>query len=115
MRLASMSLRDSRRQFAHRGRMHSARGSRLSDLNTAWRRRPFSDGRNYCGAQLGLKCLVLDYDRTAPYIDAGGSNTMRRPLTLTGLLLVGAVAWACGDKLMLVMGSRLSQIRPLHP
>jgi ABC-type amino acid transport substrate-binding protein len=40
---------------------------------------------------------------------------MRRPPTLIGLLLVGAVAWACGDKLMLVMGSRSSQIRPLHP
>jgi ABC-type amino acid transport substrate-binding protein len=40
---------------------------------------------------------------------------MRRPLALIGLLLVGTVTWACGDKLMLVMGSRSSQIRPLHP
>ncbi|HEY2013767.1 MAG TPA: hypothetical protein VGH38_09720 [Bryobacteraceae bacterium] len=40
---------------------------------------------------------------------------MRRSLILLGLLLVGAVAWACGDKLMLVMGSRYSQIKPLHP
>lgn len=40
---------------------------------------------------------------------------MRRPLILLGLLLVGAIAWACGDKLMLVMGSRYSQIKPLHP
>ena len=38
---------------------------------------------------------------------------MRRPLTLVGLLLVGAIAWACGDKLMLVMGA--PQIKPLHP
>jgi hypothetical protein len=29
--------------------------------------------------------------------------------------LIGAVAWACGDKLMLVMGVRASQIKPLHP
>ena len=40
---------------------------------------------------------------------------MRRPLVLLGLLLVGAIAWACGDKLMLVMGSQFSQIKPLHP
>ena len=45
---------------------------------------------------------------------------MRRPsillgLTLLGLLLVDAIAYACGDKLMLVMGSRSSQIKPLHP
>jgi len=40
---------------------------------------------------------------------------MGRLLSLTGLLLVGSVIWACGDKLMLVMGSRSSQIRPLHP
>jgi len=42
-------------------------------------------------------------------------SPLRRPLTLLGLLLVGAVAWACGDKLMLVMGARYSQIKPLHP
>ena len=40
---------------------------------------------------------------------------MLRPLTLVGLLFGGVVAWACGDKLMLVMGSRSSQIRPTHP
>lgn len=40
---------------------------------------------------------------------------MRRPLIVLGLLLVGTVAWACGDKLMLFMGSRSSQIKPLHP
>jgi hypothetical protein len=40
---------------------------------------------------------------------------VRRPLIILGLLLVGTVAWACGDKLMLVMGSRSSQINPLHP
>jgi hypothetical protein len=32
-----------------------------------------------------------------------------------GLLLVGTFAWACGDKLMLVMGSRLALMKPLHP
>jgi hypothetical protein len=40
---------------------------------------------------------------------------MLRPLALIGLLFGGIVAWACGDKLMLVMGSRSSQIRPTHP
>jgi hypothetical protein len=35
--------------------------------------------------------------------------------TLLGLLLVEAIAFACGDKLMLVMNSRASQISPLHP
>lgn len=39
---------------------------------------------------------------------------MRRPLIVLGLLLVGTIAWACGDKLMLVMGSRSSQIKPFH-
>jgi hypothetical protein len=41
---------------------------------------------------------------------------MRRPsivsLALSGLLLAGVTAWACGDKLMLVMGS--SQLRALR-
>ena len=45
---------------------------------------------------------------------------MRRPSILLGLILLGlplvqAIAWACGDKLMLVMNSRSSQIKPLHP
>jgi len=40
---------------------------------------------------------------------------MLRPLTFAGLLFGGAIAWACGDKLSLVMGSRPSQIRPAHP
>ena len=40
---------------------------------------------------------------------------MRSPLIVLGLLLFGTVAWACGDKLMLVMGSRSSQIKPFHP
>src|ERR1700680_211935 len=40
---------------------------------------------------------------------------MRRPLIVLGLLLFGTIAWACGDKLMLVMVSRSSQIKPLHP
>jgi hypothetical protein len=39
---------------------------------------------------------------------------MRRSLTLLGLLLVGAVAWACGDKLMLIMGVKGALIRPGH-
>ena len=40
---------------------------------------------------------------------------MRRLPVLLGMLLVGTIAWACGDKLMLVMGSRFSQIKPLRP
>jgi hypothetical protein len=40
---------------------------------------------------------------------------MRRPIIVLGFLLAGTIAWACGDKLMLVMGSRSSQIRGLHP
>jgi hypothetical protein len=34
---------------------------------------------------------------------------------LAGLLCAGTVAWACGDKLSLMMGARSSQIKPLHP
>src|ERR1700686_232537 len=40
---------------------------------------------------------------------------MPRLLIVLGVLLLGTIAWACGDKLMLVMGSRSSQIKPLHP
>jgi hypothetical protein len=40
---------------------------------------------------------------------------MRRSLILPGLFLVAAAAWACGDKLMLVMGMRSSRIKPDHP
>jgi len=40
---------------------------------------------------------------------------MRSPLIVLGLLLFGTITWACGDKLMLVMGSRSSQIKPFHP
>jgi len=40
---------------------------------------------------------------------------MRTPLAVPAFFLVGAVAWACGDKLMLVMGARLSQIKPARP
>jgi ABC-type amino acid transport substrate-binding protein len=40
---------------------------------------------------------------------------MRRLLILVGLLLVGAIAWGCGDKLALVMGSRSSLVKPPHP
>jgi hypothetical protein len=43
------------------------------------------------------------------------STTVRKSLILLTLLLVGTIAWACGDKLMLVMGARSSQIKPLHP
>lgn len=39
---------------------------------------------------------------------------MRRSLILLGLLLVGAAAWACGDKLMLIMGAKGALIRPGH-
>jgi hypothetical protein len=40
---------------------------------------------------------------------------MRGLLILPGLVLVSAVAWGCGDKLMLIMGGRSSQIKPAHP
>jgi ABC-type amino acid transport substrate-binding protein len=40
---------------------------------------------------------------------------MRRSLILPGLFLVAAVAWGCGDKLMLIMGARSSRIKPVHP
>jgi len=40
---------------------------------------------------------------------------MRRGLILLGLFSIGAIAWACGDKLMLVMGARAGQIKPVHP
>jgi ABC-type amino acid transport substrate-binding protein len=40
---------------------------------------------------------------------------LRAWILLLGSLLIGAVAWGCGDKLMLVMGVRASQIKPLHP
>ena len=40
---------------------------------------------------------------------------MHRLSIVLGLLLFGTIAWACGDKLMLVMGSRFAQIKPLHP
>jgi hypothetical protein len=39
---------------------------------------------------------------------------MRRSLILLGFLLVGAVAWGCGDKLMLIMGAKGALIRPGH-
>jgi len=39
---------------------------------------------------------------------------MCRPLILMYLLLTAAVAWACGDKLMLVMGAR-AQIQRFRP
>jgi ABC-type amino acid transport substrate-binding protein len=42
-------------------------------------------------------------------------GAMRRTFALMSLLLAGAVAWACGDKLMLVMGTNAGQIKPLHP
>lgn len=40
---------------------------------------------------------------------------MRTTLVLHGLFLFAAVACACGDKLMLVMGARLSRIKPPRP
>jgi hypothetical protein len=40
---------------------------------------------------------------------------MRLRLILLSLLLAAVVAWACGDKLMLVMGVRSSRIKPVHP
>src|SRR6185436_19546450 len=40
---------------------------------------------------------------------------MRRLVILQGLFLVAAVALACGDKLMLVMGARSARIKPVQP
>jgi hypothetical protein len=40
---------------------------------------------------------------------------MRRPLVLLSFTLIAAGAWACGDKMMLVMGARSSRIKPTHP
>ena len=40
---------------------------------------------------------------------------MSRPLILPGLFLVATVAWACGDKLMLMMGARSARIKPVRP
>lgn len=58
--------------------------------------------------------LILDYHGRLAYISATVDGMCKTLIVLT-FLAVGAVAWACGDKLMLVMGSRSSQIRPLHP
>ena len=40
---------------------------------------------------------------------------MRGSMIYPGFLLAAAIAWGCGDKLMLVMGARASQIKPVHP
>jgi ABC-type amino acid transport substrate-binding protein len=40
---------------------------------------------------------------------------MRRLLVLPCLLLVSAVGWACGDKLMLIMGARSLRIKAVRP
>ena len=40
---------------------------------------------------------------------------MRVRLVLPGLFLVAAAAWACGDKLMLIMGATSSRINPFRP
>ena len=40
---------------------------------------------------------------------------MRRTLSVLGLGMIGTRECGCGDKLMLVMGSRSSQIKPFHP
>jgi len=39
---------------------------------------------------------------------------MRQLLILQGFFLAAAVAWACGDKLVLIMGARSSLIKPGH-
>ena len=40
---------------------------------------------------------------------------MRRPLVLLIFVFIAAGAWACGDKMMLIMGARSSRIKPIHP
>ena len=59
--------------------------------------------------------LLVDYSNRVLYTRRTGGYGMRRSLILAGLFLVATVAWACGDKLMLVMGVRLSRIKPVQP
>ena len=40
---------------------------------------------------------------------------LRPAAVITGFLLAAAGAWACGDKLMLIMGAHPGLIKPLHP
>jgi hypothetical protein len=40
---------------------------------------------------------------------------MRGPRVLLGLIVIAVGAWACGDKMMLIMGARTSRIKPVHP
>ena len=60
----------------------------------------------FCSLTIPMACYTL----LAPE-----EYGMRIPLVLPGVFLVAAVAWACGDKLMLVMGARSSRINPVRP
>jgi hypothetical protein len=40
---------------------------------------------------------------------------MQTAVVLLSLTLIAAGAWACGDKMMLVMGARSSRIKPVRP
>ena len=40
---------------------------------------------------------------------------MHRALVFLSLTLIAAGAWACGDKMMLIMGARSSRIKPVRP
>jgi ABC-type amino acid transport substrate-binding protein len=40
---------------------------------------------------------------------------MRRSLVLLSFTVIAAGAWACGDKMMLIMGARSSRIKPIRP
>jgi hypothetical protein len=59
--------------------------------------------------------FVVDYSNGLVYTPRTGGYGVRRPLILLSLFLVTAVAWACGDKLMLIMGARSSRIKPVRP
>jgi hypothetical protein len=40
---------------------------------------------------------------------------MRGPLIFVNFFLVATFTWACGDKLMLIMGARSARIKPVRP
>ena len=64
---------------------------------------------------LSCEVLLVDYSNGFYRLLAPEGYRMRRLLILPGLFLVAAVAWACGDKLMLVMGARSLQDQTSSP
>lgn len=57
--------------------------------------------------------LSLTIAGPLPYIDAGEEADVRKHWIPIGFFLLATIAWGCGDKLMLIMGS--SQVRSRHP